>query len=397
MPATHHVITDVAQQIWHDDFELSGASLPLNGSTKWSVRQRRLRGGLSDGVDVVEIDNGALKLEVLPTRGMGVWRGNFQGIPIGWDSPVKMPVHPAFVNQTERGGLGWLAGFNELICRCGLSFMGPPGRDAGHQDHPILGELTLHGKIANLPAHRVEVTVDPDQQGRIAVTGIVDECSMFGPCLRLTSTIETTIGSNRFTIIDEVSNLSAKPAEFEMLYHTNIGRPFLEAGSRLLAAASEISPRDARAAEGIDTYDQYAAPDAGYAEQAYFFRLIGDAQQRGLAVLRNAAGDLALSLRISLTELPWFTLWKNTAAEADGYVTGLEPGTNFPNLRSFERAHGRMHTLAPGASRQMSFELAIHSDKSSVQQLAAEVQNLQCSTPVAMSREPLQEYSSAGK
>lgn len=397
MPATNRVITDVAQQIWHDHFELSGASLPLNGSTNWSVRQRRLRGGLSDGVEVVEIDNGALKLEVLPTRGMGVWRGNFQGIPIGWDSPVKLPVHPGFVNQTERGGLGWLAGFNELICRCGLSFMGPPGRDADHQDHPILGELTLHGKIANLPAHRVEVTVDPDQQGRIAVTGIVDECSMFGPCLRLTSTIETTIGSNLFTIIDEVSNLSAKPAEFEMLYHTNIGRPFLEAGSRLLAAASEISPRDARAAEGIDTYDQYAAPDAGYAEQAYFFRLIGDAQHRGLAMLRNAAGDLALSLRIPLAELPCFTLWKNTAAEADGYVTGLEPGTNFPNLRGFERAHGRLQTLAPGASRRMSFEMAIHHGKNSVQTVAEEVQNRQRNTTVTMSREPLREYSPAGK
>jgi len=397
MPAALHVITDVAGQVWHDNFELSGTSLPLGGSTNWAVCQRRLRGGLSDGVDVVEIDNGALKLEVLPTRGMGVWRGNFRGIPIGWESPVKMPVHPAFVNQMERGGLGWLAGFNELICRCGLSFMGPPGRDADFEGHPILGELTLHGKIANLPAHRVEVSVESDQPGRIAVTGVIDECSMFGPCLRLTSTIETTVGSNSFTIRDEVTNLSAKHADFEMLYHTNIGRPFLEAGSRFLAAVREVSPRDARAAEGVDAYDNYTAPDASYAEQAYFFRLIGDAQQRGLVVLRNAAGDLALSLRVSLAELPCFTLWKNTAAEADGYVTGLEPGTNFPNLRSFERAHGRVHSLAPGASRRMSFEFAIHPDKASVQQVAEEVQCLQGVTTVAMSREPLREYSPAGK
>ena len=152
MPAEHRVITDVASQVWHDHFELTGATLPLNGVKNWAVRQRRMRGGLSDGVDVVEIDNGALKLEVLPTRGMGVWRGSFRGLPIGWNSPVQQPVHPAFVNQTERGGLGWLAGFNELICRCGLSCMGPPGRDASFEQHPIQGELTLHGKIANLPA-----------------------------------------------------------------------------------------------------------------------------------------------------------------------------------------------------------------------------------------------------
>jgi galactose mutarotase-like enzyme len=397
MPAEHRVITDVASQVWHDQFELTGATLPLKGTKDWSVRQRRLRGGLSDGVDVVEIDNGAIKLEVLPTRGMGVWRGSFRGLPIGWNSPVRQPVHPAFVNQLERSGLGWLAGFNELICRCGLSFMGPPGRDSSFQDHPILGELTLHGKIANVPAHRVEVTVDPDRDGRIALTGVVDECSMFGPCLRLTSTIETTAGSSSFTIIDEVTNLSAKPTDFELLYHTNIGRPFLEPGSEFLAPVHEISPRDARAAEGIESYESYSAPDAGYAEQAYYFRLVGDAQKRSIVALRNAAGDAAISLRIPLMELPYFTLWKNTAAEADGYVTGLEPGTNFPNLRSFERTHGRLQTLAPGATRRMSFELAIHVGRPQVQRLAEEIQELQRATTVALSRHPLREYSPAGK
>ena len=397
MPAEHRVITDVASQVWHDHFEWTGAKLPLNGHQNWAVRQRRLRGGLSDGVDVLEIDNGKLKLEVLPTRGMGVWRGSFQGLPIGWTSPVQQPVHPAFVNQIERGGLGWLAGFNELICRCGLSFMGPPGRDASFQDHPILRELTLHGKIANLPAHRVEVTVDPEHLGRISVTGVVDECSMFGPCLRLTSTITTAAGSNRFMIIDEVTNLSAKPADFELLYHTNIGRPFLEPGSEFMAPVREICPRDARAAEGIEDYEKYAAPDAGYTEQAYYFRLVGDALKRSVVAVRNAAGDAAISLRFPLTELPCFTLWKNTIAEADGYVTGLEPGTNFPNLRSFERIHGRLLTLAPGATRRMSFEMAILVGQAQVQELADEIQELQRATTVALSRNPLREYSPAGQ
>jgi hypothetical protein len=396
MTAEHRVITDVASQIWQDQFKWTGTTPSPLGAHHWAVRQRRLRGGLSDGVDVVEIDNGALKLEVLPTRGMGIWRGRFQGLPIGWNSPVKHPVHPAFVNQTERGGLGWLAGFNELVCRCGLSFMGPPGRDADQPDHPILGELTLHGKIANLPAHRVTVSVD-HQQSCIAVTGIVDECSMFGPCLRLASTIQTDAGSNRCTIIDEVTNLSAKPAEFELLYHINVGPPFLEPGSRFLAPIREISPRDDRAAEGIDEYERYAAPDASYAEQAYYFRLMGDAQQRGVVALRNASGDAALSLRFPLAELPCFTLWKNTAAEADGYVTGLEPGTNFPNLRSFERSRGRLLSLAPGATRRMSVELSIHAGLTPVQELTDEIKRLQLSTTVSLSREPQPEYSPAGR
>lgn len=389
MPSQHHILTDVAKGIYADQWEASGAN--------WAVRKRRLRGGLSDGVDVVELDNGALKLEVLPTRGMGIWRGSFSGIPIGWDSPVKLPVNPAFINQTERGGLGWLAGFNELLCRCGLSFLGPPGRDADHEQHPILGELTLHGKIANLPAHRVEVTVNPDDHGRIAVTGVVDECSMFGPSLRLKSTLETTAGSNYCTIIDEITNLSANPADFELLYHTNIGPPFLDAGAKFVAPVLEVSPRDARAAEGSLSYDIYEAPQVNFAEQAYLFRLIGDKESQSVVMLHNAAGDLGLSLRFSLAEVPCFTLWKNTGAEQDGYVTGLEPGTNFPNLRSFERRHGRLITLAPGASRTVRLELGIHSGQPAVAAVVQEVAKLQKSTTMSFSSQPRPELSPVAK
>jgi uncharacterized protein DUF4432 len=396
MPTEHRVLTDVSNNVWQDGAEFCGELLPLSGVSNWSVRQRRLRGGLSDGVDVVEIDNGALKVDILPTRGMGLWRGSFAGIPIGWNSPVKLPVHPAFVNLDERGGLGWLAGFNELLCRCGLAFNGPPGWDTGFEDNPIQGELTLHGKIANLPAHFVDLSLDPDS-GRIAVTGVIDECSMFGPCLRLVSTIETTVGSNRCAIIDEITNVSAKPAEFQLLYHTNIGRPFLEPGARFLAPTREMCPRDARSAQGIGKFDCYEAPNTDYAEQAYYFRLAGDVKQQTLAMLRNAAGDLGLSLRFSLAEAPCFTLWKNTQADQDAYVTGLEPGTNFPNLRGFERQQGRVTRLAPGASYCIRLELAIHSGKSSVQEVAAEIERLQNTTTLAVSPRPLPEFSPAEK
>jgi hypothetical protein len=54
------------------------------------------------------------------------------------------------------------------------------------------------------------------------------------------------------------------------------------------------------------------------------------------------------------------TLWKNLAAKEDGYVTGIEPGTNFPNNRRVERKFGRVPKLAPGASRTMTLDFAIH-------------------------------------
>ena len=361
------LLTDVARGVWVEDFELSpDGGLALHGSPDWSIAKRALRGGMSDGVDLIEVNNGALSFSVLPTRGMGLWRGEYCGIALGWNSPVTQPVHPQFVNLTERGGLGWLHGFNEWVCRCGLSWNGPPGDDEGTP-------LTLHGRIANLPAHHVELTVSSEGAGTLTVRGIVDETSLFGPCLRLSSTVSTEAGSNRLRIVDRVTNVGGQPAEFELLYHINQGRPLLDEGARVVAPVKELAARDARAREGLDAWDTYVGPTAGYTEQVYFASLKTDGDGRARVLLRNAAGNAGLSVAFRPSQLPCFSLWKNTQAEADGYCTGLEPATNFPNHRSFERAEGRVLVLEPGEAWEGDLEIAVHASGEEVRRVEQEI------------------------
>ena len=174
----------------------------------------------------------------------------------------------------------------------------------------------------------MRVNLDPPYE--LSVIGQVEEAGLFLPHLRLTATYTTVPGSNRLVIHDVVENRSAGPAEMQLLYHCNLGPPFLEAGSRVVAPIREMAPLTARAAEGIDTFDTYAGPHAGFAEQVYCYDLLADAGGQTLALLYNAAADRGLALRFNRNELPCFTVWKNTAAVEDGYVTGLEPATNYP-------------------------------------------------------------------
>lgn len=68
MPRRDFTLTDVASGRWHDDFALvPSAELELAGSDVWGIRKQTMRGGLSDGVDVVELDNGRLSLSLLPS------------------------------------------------------------------------------------------------------------------------------------------------------------------------------------------------------------------------------------------------------------------------------------------------------------------------------------------
>ncbi len=88
------------------------------------------------------------------------------------------------------------------------------------------------------------------------------------------------------------------------------------------------------------------------------------------------AGDRGVSLKFNTNQLPCFTLWKNRQAECDGYVTGLEPGINFPNVKSFERRMGRVAVLAPGESRTYHVAIEAHGDAAAVKAAAAAVQSL---------------------
>ncbi|WP_269523518.1 aldose 1-epimerase family protein [Coraliomargarita parva] len=376
-----------------DEYIIDASVVPAGSGAAWSVRKYTLRGGLQEGVDVVEIDNGKLRFAVLPTRGMGILKAGCGDVRLGWDSPVKDPVHPSFVNLQDRGGLGWLRGFNEWIVRCGLSSMGAPGTDVmfDNNGNPSEEFLTLHGKIANLPARKLAIEITDEA---IILRGEVDETMLFGPALRLNTEIRTSFASAALSITDTVTNIGRNATEHQLLYHINQGGPILEKGARVMLPYKQVAPRDARAAEGIAGFDRYDGPVAGFVEQAYFFELAGKrGTQESLAMLRNAKGNQASVLRYSLKDFPCFTLWKNTAALEDGYVTGLEPATAYPSARSFERSKGRVITLQGGESRTTSLSVEALDTRKAVQAVEKEIQALQKRVQPKVHAQPIAKFS----
>jgi hypothetical protein len=194
-------------------------------------------------------------------------------------------------------------------------------------------------------------------------------------------------------IHDVVENRSAQSAEMQMLYHCNFGPPFLEAGSRVLAPVREMAPQTPRAAEGVDSYETYAGPTVGFAEQVYLYDLLTDNRGNTLSVLVNRAQDRAVAVRFNRNELPSFTVWKNTGALEDGYVTGLEPATNYPNFKGFERKQGRVPMLAPGGRWESRWSLEVCDTAASVSAVLAEAAVLQAHAKAVVHRTPQSQFS----
>lgn len=379
----HQVLTSAERGIYVEQWQFA----PPGGG--WSVQKSVLHGGKQEGVDIITVDNGKLSFTVCPTRGMGLLKASMGKVVLEWPSPVKEVVHPKYINLQSRGGLGWLEGFNELVVRCGLEFAGHPGKDKfiNNTGDEAEMDLTLHGKIGNIPASEVEVIVETG--GRIRVRGRVDERMFYGPKLEMWTEISTVPGSDTFVIHDSIKNHGAHEQEFQLIYHANYGPTLLEEGARFVGAVERVAPFNAHAAEGAGAWNEYAAPTKGFIEQVYCLFPIADSSSKTRIMLHNRAADQAITMEYSLRELPFLTLWKNTAAIEEGYVTGLEPGTGFPMNRRLERPAGRVPKLKPGETRDFTISYHVLDSAREVSEARNKILSIQGDRKTIVDKEPL--------
>src|SRR5947208_1176549 len=78
--ASTWILTDVASETYVRSFELHPHDVP-GSPGGWWVTKETLHGGLRDGVDLIGLCNGPLTFWVIPTRGMGLWKGQMRSTP----------------------------------------------------------------------------------------------------------------------------------------------------------------------------------------------------------------------------------------------------------------------------------------------------------------------------
>ena len=136
-------------------------------------------------------------------------------------------------------------------------------------------------------------------------------------------------------------------------------------------------PFNEHAAASIEEYPSYRGPSSGFTEQVYCITPLAGRDGRTTIGLVNRARNKGISMSFAVEQLPYVTLWKNTNSEGEGYVTGLEPGTNYPNNRRIERKFGRVPKLKSGESHHAVLDFTILSGRQAVNKLVDQVQRLQ--------------------
>ena len=367
--AKEFILTDVDKGLAKGNWSISSKDLGVK-EHKFTIKNTVLKGGKQDGAELLTIASDNLTIKLSPTRGLGILSVDGDGIRLGWDSPVDEVVNPKYINLESRGGLGWLDGFNELMVRCGYEWTG----HAVQADGMI---YTLHGRAQNTPVSKLIVNVLDKAPYTITVKGLIKENTFKKSNLETWVSLSYVPGSKDFIVHDVVTNKGDYTRDYQIIYHSNYGTPILEEGARFVAPVKEISPFNDYAKKGLKTWQTYLAPTKNFDEMVFNIYPYADDQGQTQVMVTNQAGDKGAGISFNTSQLPVFTLWKNTDTLKQGYVTGLEPGTSFAYPVTIEREQKRVRQLEPGQSTEFTLVYSLLSDKQAVEQYESQIKSIQ--------------------
>jgi len=376
------MLTDADTSTEKGNWQINSSQLKL-GNEPFSIEQKVLHGGKQEGSKVITLTSkNGLTIMLSPTRGMDLLRVTGHGVRLGWDSPVNEVVNPAYINLESRNGLGWLEGFNEMMVRCGFEWTG----------HPVTKDgviYTLHGKAGNTPASKVEVIVDDKAPHEIRIRGLLKEHTFKKANLETWTELRYVPGSDSFTVHDVLTNKADYPHDYQIIYHSNFGTPILEENARFIAPLESVSPFNEYAKKGLDHWATYGAPTKDFDEMVFNLKPKADSSGKTLAAVINSKGDKGASIEFDTHQLPLLTMWKNTDTLKQGYVTGIEPGTNYAYPVTIEKEQGRVKQLQAGQSTEFTLTYSLLKDAAAVSKVEQRVKDIQGNESVKVDEKPI--------
>jgi len=301
-----------------------------NASVLLEVRRMTCAEGKAKGVDLFRVTNAAgLDFDVIIDRCMGIGQLRADGQLISYTSETGI-VHPTFY---EKEGFGWLRSFGGgFLATCGLRQVGEPCEGHG-----------LHGRIDNIPAEEVGWRRWWEGDTLWAeITGTMYEACHQGEYLCLRRTIRLNHKEKKIWVEDAVQNLGSTPQPFMLLYHINMGAPFLKPGTRVALPQSRIQPVDPMAAAHTDCSS--LVPDVSQERlDLLWLHHTEDSGKAQTAVVDN--GSRQVSITWSADTLPILGQWE--LLQPRGYVLALEPTNTHLQGQAWEKENGSLQMLAP--------------------------------------------------
>ena len=306
------------------------------------AQRMRMNEGRADQLDVIDVDNGGgLRFQVLPGSGLDIGRLSLHGNNISFLSKAGFS-NPAFYEPEGMNGIHTFApGF---LHTCGMRNSGLPCEADGET-------FGFHGRVGQTPAENISIRyMTGTDIPEIRISGSVREGWLFGPGLQLDREILIRYGVNQIKIKDQITNLAAKAEDVMMLYHFNLGYPFLNEHVQFVTSHEYEGPVDEHAKAHEDERYSFGPPAAGEPESCFYYRQKKNDDGESFAACLNPDMKAGIMICTDPEQLPLLCNWHSRAA--GDYVMGIEPCTCHGDGRKAHAERGEMIRLAPYETRE---------------------------------------------
>ena len=302
----------------------------------FGIRPAVWSSGKTTDMRCLELDNGGgLRLTVAESKALDLLQLNWKGMNLGFET--KAGLHAPWlcdeVGMSYRRNLG--AGF---LYTAGLYNVGGFNEEATEYHY-------AHGAIKNTPAETVSSHVDWEGDAcRLTVSGQVRESAFFGRNLLLRRSITTDVGSDSFTITDEIENQDFAPASIMLLYHMNLGFPLLDEDTRMYMKTRSTEVMTEHTHTDPD-WRIMPAPIDNNEEYLYVLEPEVDADGYACAAAFNHRIGFGLEIKFRPEALPYVVLWK--CMKSGDYALGILPSTCKPIGRQAAKEQGQLVEIQP--------------------------------------------------
>ena len=304
--------------------------------------------GMGKGYEAVEFRTGTgFSFVVGLSRCMDIIQAEYCGKPLNWKCSCE-EVSPQYYDCNSTNWLYSFAG--GLTATCGLMNVGEP---CTYLDE----EKGMHGRVGNIPAYNVCLQEKWDGDDFImSVKGIMRETRLFGANYTLERKIWTKLGENKIYMEDTIINEAHIPQPLEILYHCNLGFPFVDKGSYLVVPSNKVEGRSPKAKANIESWDKLTEPQYNFEEECFFhdMKVIN-----GFATvaLINPNLKMGLTIKYNKEELPFLTEWK--CMDEGQYVLGFEPANCHVMGMAWEGKNSTLEYMEPGQVKKNSLTFSV--------------------------------------
>jgi len=327
-----------------------------NLSQVTGLKEYTFNSGRAKGVDAIDVNAGNLQFTVLKSRCLDIGQASFRGYPIGYLSKSGLRA-PAYFR--EKKGIGYLDSFyGGLLTTCGLNNIG--------NDCIVDGrEYGVHGEIANIPAEKVSVTEYWDEDELFfEISGIVRHSRFYAEDLVLKRKISTKLGSSKINISDTIENRDFARIPMMLLYHINLGFPFLDSQSELIFPKLKKSwARTPSAEKGLTTFKEFIEPVDGIEEECFYHEYDLPDKQARICLFNPQLGEngMGVYLKYNTEQLPVFVEWKMMRSRE--YVCGFAPATHYVTGRKVALEKNEFSYIESMEEKHFEIEIGITEDR----------------------------------